>query len=435
MREADGAELSEGAWGIGFSRTCAKGKTVLRIAILHPAFMSVGGAEILALSQAKCLQALGHDVQIVTSAVDLQRWGDDLRPFKVDLLGARDRFDALGGRELFIARRVRRLPAILSGLDVAIAHNYPMSRILAHASSRVRKIWYCNEPYREIHLEAAHPTLAARREAGLPPNSMAELRFHRQRASQQWWSLNLARKFVGEGRRDLATIEKIDLLCANSGYARELALRTYGSRPCKVLYPVVRFPADVAHRHGLNRSELRILVHTRLVPEKNVDTVLRGFAMFASASSTRGLLDIVGEGPSREPLEKLARELGIAPLVHFHGFVSQSELTRIYEACEVFTLLPIDEPFGMVFPEAAARGLLMVGPDHGGPWEILDEGKLGFVADPFSAESLSEVYRRIASMSDDEVDRKREAADASCRARFSESTIMSQMNSVYELEG
>jgi phosphatidylinositol alpha 1,6-mannosyltransferase len=121
--------------------------------------------------------------------------------------------------------------------------------------------------------------------------------------------------------------------------------------------------------------------------------------------------------------------------VRFHGFVSQSELSRIYEACEVFTLLPIDEPFGMVFPEAAARGLLMVGPDHGGPWEILDEGKLGFVADPFSAESLSEIYRRIASMSDHEVDRKREAADASCRARFSESTIMSQMNSVYELEG
>jgi len=405
----------------------------LQIAILHPAFLGVGGAEILALNQANCLRELGHDVRIITSAVDQQRWGAELGPFKVHLLGGRDWIDALGGRELWIARRVPRLAPCLAGADVAIAHNYPMSRVLAHAKVPVRKVWYCNEPYREIHLEAAHPTLAARLKAGVTPSCMAEQHFHRKHSRQQQWSFGLERKFVGEGRRDLATIEKIDLLCANSNYARELALRTYGSRPCKVLYPVVRFPEAVSSRHGLDRSELRILVHTRLVPEKNVDTVLRGFAQFASNATARVVLNVVGEGPSREPLEKLALELGIAPLVKFHGFVPESELRRIYEVCEVFTLLPIDEPFGMVFPEAAARGLLMVGPDHGGPVEILEQGRLGFVTDAFSPEGLSEAYRRICSLTDVDVDRLREAADTSCRQRFSEATIKSQMESVYEL--
>jgi glycosyltransferase involved in cell wall biosynthesis len=107
--------------------------------------------------------------------------------------------------------------------------------------------------------------------------------------------------------------------------------------------------------------------------------------------------------------------------------VSAAEVDAISASCDVFALLPFDEPFGMVFPEAAVRGLLLVGPDHGGPVEILDGGGLGFVADPFSPDSVADAFSRIHAMSDAEVDRRRMEASAACLSRFSEETIGPEM--------
>jgi glycosyltransferase involved in cell wall biosynthesis len=364
----------------------------------------------------------------------MSRWEDQFDGLRVELIGAYDRLDWLGGREVWLARRARRLSQALAGVDVAIAHNYPMSRVLGTASTSARKIWYCNEPNREIHLIAANPTLAACVESGTHLATDA-VRFHLETRRRQRDPIpGIRHKLVWERNRDLASVDRLDVLCANSNYARELAIRTYGPRPFKVLLPVVRFPDRGSSRTGLDRKELRILVHTRLEPAKNVDTVLRGFAHFLATSRRRASLHIVGEGTSRKPLHLLTCELGIEESVTFHGFVSELELRRIYDFCEVFALLPVDEPFGMVFPEAAAQGLLLVGPDHGGPFEIMENGKLGFVSNVFSPEQLASSFERLLSLNDLEVDAQRVAADASCRNRFSAEVIGPQMISAYELE-
>ena len=210
-------------------------------------------------------------------------------------------------------------------------------------------------------------------------------------------------------------------------------MRTYGPRACTVLYPIVQFTRSHASRTGLHREELNILVHTRLTPEKNVDTVLRGFGMFVASGKCRARLHVVGDGNCRSSLQELATELRVDTAVHFHGFLPQTELNRIYELCEVFALLPIDEPFGMVFPEAASRGLLLVGPNHGGPAEILEHGDLGFVVDAFAPDELASVFERIVALSDEQAHQLRERADRACRARFAAATVGPQMVSAYGL--
>ncbi len=412
----------------------SEGTVALNIAVLHPAFLSIGGAEILALSQAKFLLERGFNIRVIARAVNEARWRDEMRGMQVALLGGPNWLEVLGGREAWMARRTPHMSRLLDGIDVAIAHNYPMPHILANAACRARKIWYCHEPYREIHLDAAHPTLSSRQSAGIPAQSMAESHFARMARRQRPLPLGTQHRFVVEGRRDLKTVNGLDVICANSQYTRELVIRTYGRRPCKVLYPIVRFPVDDSSRRGLDRDELRVLVQTRLVPEKNVDTVLRGFARFTHGGRHRGQLHIVGEGPSRRALETLARQLGIVAITQFHGFVSDVELRRIYDLCQVFALLSIDEPFGMVFPEAAARGLLLVGPDHGGPAEILDGGKLGHITDAFSPDGFADVLERLAKLSDQDADALRAMADRACRERYSASTIGPQMLSAYELD-
>jgi glycosyltransferase involved in cell wall biosynthesis len=168
------------------------------------------------------------------------------------------------------------------------------------------------------------------------------------------------------------------------------------------------------------------LVHTRLEYLKNVEVILSSFAAFRRRHPS-ALLHIVGEGSAGRDLQALARRLDVSQATRFHGFLSRTDLSAVYDACDVFALLPIDEPFGMVFPEAAARGLLIVGPDHGGPLEILDGGKLGWVCDPFAEESVLDALERVFALSDSEANERRAAADAACRQRYSQSAAGPQL--------
>jgi glycosyltransferase involved in cell wall biosynthesis len=229
---------------------------------------------------------------------------------------------------------------------------------------------------------------------------------------------------------DLEAARGLDLIYAISEFSRDNARRIYGRCREEVIYPIVRFPESGPRRGGLDRSVRRILVHSRLEVLKNIDTVVRGFEVFRASSPVPCELHVVGEGPSRESLESLAGSLCPSGSVRFHGYLSDEALREVYAACDVFALLTLDEPFGMVYPEAAARGLLLVGPDHGGPLEILDGGRLGWTVDAFSPEALAEALARIWGLDDAEVDRRRAEADRACRARFGIEAIGPQLMAV-----
>jgi glycosyltransferase involved in cell wall biosynthesis len=187
-----------------------------------------------------------------------------------------------------------------------------------------------------------------------------------------------------------------------------------------VIYPTVPIVEDPPARPGggLDSAGLRVLVHSRLEPVKNIAMVLRGFHAFRTSHPGAHELHVVGQGQEEPNLRAVARELGIEPLVRFHGFLDQQSLEAVYARCDVMALLPADEPFGMVYPEAAQRGLLLIGPDHGGPVEILDGGALGWTVDIFSPEPLAEAFAEAWRLPAHEVTRRRERAAAACRDRY-----------------
>jgi glycosyltransferase involved in cell wall biosynthesis len=230
-------------------------------------------------------------------------------------------------------------------------------------------------------------------------------------------------------RFDLEQVAKLDHIFAISEFSRDNARRIYGRCGEEFVYPIVHFPQGGRTRSGLNRSPLGILVHSRLEPVKNIDTVIRGFASF-NVLHRESHLHIVGEGDTRAFLETLAADTLTPGTYTFHGFLSASELRRVYDQCDVLALLTFDEPFGMVFPEAAAQGLLLVGPDHGGTLEILDGGRLGWCVDAFDPMALGEALERIWALDDAEVDRRRADADRACRARFTEHVVGPQLRRV-----
>ncbi len=392
----------------------------MRLGIFHPAFESVGGAELLVAAQVQHFHAQGTKPEVVTFGFDPSRWGKHLEGVPVKMVQKRSWTDLFSGwgRLGKLHQRGTRAARALKGYDLVIAHNFPSSAMLGAAPIEAHKIWQCNEPPRGIYMRQANPALTAQvlSAGGQGPGEACrrfaeDLEVHDRSMSQD--SSETARR-----RYDLEAVQGLDLIYAISEFSRDNARSIYGRCREEVIYPIVRFPEGGCNRSGLERSVRRVLVHSRLEALKNIDTVIRGFSTFLKGSPVPCELHVVGDGAMRHRLESLATELCPAGSVRFHGYLPDAELRKVYEACDVFALLTLDEPFGMVYPEAAAKGLLLIGPDHGGPLEILDGGRLGWVVDAFSPEALAQALDEVWALDDAEVDRRRAVVDRACRARF-----------------
>lgn len=107
----------------------------------------------------------------------------------------------------------------------------------------------------------------------------------------------------------------------------------------------------------------------RLHPDKDQETLIRGFAAALPRLRQGSLLVIIGEGRLESRLKELTRELGIGERVRFLGQVKHAR--RYFQAFDVFALTSDHEPFGMVLLEAMAAGVPLITTDCGGAAEIV----------------------------------------------------------------
>jgi glycosyltransferase involved in cell wall biosynthesis len=122
----------------------------------------------------------------------------------------------------------------------------------------------------------------------------------------------------------------------------------------------------------------RILFVGRLVEEKNLEDWLRVAALVAEREP-EARFEIVGDGPRRRDLERLAMALGIAPRVRFRGFVPYEELASIYASSAVFLITSHCEGFGRVVVESCLQELPVVGTRITGVEDIVKDGRTGLL--------------------------------------------------------
>ncbi|MDR1559683.1 MAG: glycosyltransferase [Clostridiales bacterium] len=149
---------------------------------------------------------------------------------------------------------------------------------------------------------------------------------------------------------------------------------------------------------GNNDKEIAFLSVGRLIYYKGYDILLKAFARVP-----RGNLAIIGDGPLRNPLEKLAENLGVADRVVFRGSVGDSELEEAFTECDVFVLPSIakSEAFGLVQIEAMARGKPVINTklNSGVPYVSLN-GVTGLTVPPGDVNALAEAITLLAEDSE-----------------------------------
>jgi phosphatidylinositol alpha-1,6-mannosyltransferase len=140
----------------------------------------------------------------------------------------------------------------------------------------------------------------------------------------------------------------------------------------------------VRERHGLTGRPVIVCV-SRLVPRKGQDMLIRALPAVRRQVPHAALL-LVSGGPYRPKLERLAREQGVESEVVFTGSVPWAELPQHYAAGDVYAMpcrtraAGLDvEGLGIVYLEASATGLPVVGGDSGGAPDAVREGETGYV--------------------------------------------------------
>jgi phosphatidylinositol alpha-1,6-mannosyltransferase len=140
--------------------------------------------------------------------------------------------------------------------------------------------------------------------------------------------------------------------------------------------------ADVRSRLGIEGRPVVVCV-SRMVPRKGQDTLLDAWPLVL-AQVPEAVLLLVGDGPYRSRLERRAAGLGASVL--FTGGVPQPDLPAYYDAGDVFAMpcrtrrggLDV-EGLGIVYLEASAAGLPVIGGDSGGAPDAILDGETGYV--------------------------------------------------------
>ena len=157
----------------------------------------------------------------------------------------------------------------------------------------------------------------------------------------------------------------------------------------------------------INRTQpLRILTVCRLLELKNIDILLRAIKD-VSAEIPCDLM-VVGDGPEREKLEQLSKDLGLNDRVQFAGRVDRERVRTEMLNHDLFVMPSAPETYGLVYAEAMTLGMPVVCAEGNGIFGYFEQGKEGFAVPARDVPSIVEIIKTLhndrellAKMSDD----------------------------------
>ncbi|MEZ5335192.1 MAG: glycosyltransferase family 4 protein [Methanolobus sp.] len=191
-------------------------------------------------------------------------------------------------------------------------------------------------------------------------------------------------------------INKSDYVVAQSSNTKENALKYYSVQKGVDIIPLAyeSFEFDEVSRKdmGLEEDLFYTISVGRLVKRKGFDFLLN--SVEKTPDNVHAL--IVGEGPEKENLISLAKELKIMDRVHFLGFVSEVEKFQYLQNSDVYVLSSMHEGFGISLQEAMQVGLPIVSTDYGGQIDFVNEGENGFLVKYGNIDDMADRIKKIA---------------------------------------
>jgi len=165
-------------------------------------------------------------------------------------------------------------------------------------------------------------------------------------------------------------------------------LRRFGDIPSELLHPPA--PERPYWTHGYGDYVFAV---SRLHPLKRLDLLVEAAALTRDTSL---YFKIAGTGEDEPRLRQRIRELGLESRIELLGALSDEQLLEHYARCRAVFFAPWNEDYGFVTLEAFRSGKAVITThDAGGPSEIVEHEKTGFITQP-SHEALAGALDRLA---------------------------------------
>jgi glycosyltransferase involved in cell wall biosynthesis len=158
---------------------------------------------------------------------------------------------------------------------------------------------------------------------------------------------------------------------------------------------VVHLGADPPQDPPPKREQPTVATLGHIVGRKRHVDVLHALTMLAArVPDVRWV--VIGDGPERPALERLAQQLGIADRIEWLGQLPPDDALAELSRCHVMALPSVDEAFGVAYVEALACGLPAIGCEgEGGPEEIATFGDGMLLVPPRDPDQLAETLAAL----------------------------------------
>jgi phosphatidyl-myo-inositol dimannoside synthase len=297
-----------------------------------------------------------------------------------------------GNRILVVPRHGRarpsELPAGIKQLAPAVKYRFGLAALRAAIVEGPFDAVFCGH----IHLAPLAATVAALLRRPL------WLQLH---GTEAWRPLSLAQRW---------SAERAALVTAVSRFTRRRFLANSRIDPTRVRvlpntigasFTPGPKPDYLLDRHGVWGRKILLTVGRLAAAErgKGHDHVMRVLPELLKANPDLVYL-VIGDGDDRERLQVVARQAGVEDKVLFVGYARPDYLADYYRMADVFVMPSTQEGFGIVFVEAAASGLAVIGGNNDGSVDALGDGEIGRIVDPLDGAQLARAIQAALSQPD-----------------------------------
>lgn len=183
-----------------------------------------------------------------------------------------------------------------------------------------------------------------------------------------------------------------------SEFSRDRFIHNYSERPQKVVVihngvSLDAFTAIDRASKRLHKGVLRVICVAALIEEKGVQDLMRAIEMLRRENVLVSLT-VVGDGPYRDALQRLASELDLTSAVTFTGV--RSDVPILLQQHDL-AVIPSrwDEAFGITVIEAMAAGLPVIGTNTGAIAELVQTGVTGVLVQKEDPRGIADAMRSL----------------------------------------
>lgn len=235
--------------------------------------------------------------------------------------------------------------------DVINAHISP-SEWIRHKNARV--LWYCHTPPREVY-------------------DLYETRMKHRSSRQKFLYSSMTKMYKLIANR---VIKNIEVIAANSAKTQSNVKKFYG-RDSTIIYPGVE-PSEFNNE----AYDKYFFYPSRFVVNKRQEYVINAFRQFSARSKRNYSLVLAGtlsKDPEHQAYYNKLKKLAHGLKVEMKTNVSDREIRRLHASATAMLFSGQNEEHGISLLEGMASGKPVISVNEGGPRDIVEDGKTGFL--------------------------------------------------------